>query len=40
MLYLQVLGEEAGVSILLVERNLKVSLSLPHRAYLIGKTHV
>jgi branched-chain amino acid transport system ATP-binding protein len=29
-----------GVSILLVEHNLKVALSLAHRVYLMGKAHV
>jgi branched-chain amino acid transport system ATP-binding protein len=31
---------EAGVSILLVEHNLKVALSLAHRVYLMGKAHI
>jgi len=31
---------KAGVSILLVEHNLKVALSLAHRVYLMGKAHV
>lgn len=31
---------KAGVSILLVEHNLKVALSLAHRIYLMGKAHV
>lgn len=31
---------KAGVSILLVEHNLKVALSLAHRLYLMGKAHV
>ncbi len=30
----------AGVSILLVEHNLKVALSLANRVYLMGKAHV
>jgi branched-chain amino acid transport system ATP-binding protein len=30
----------SGVSILLVEHNLKVALSLAHRVYLMGKAHV
>ena len=30
----------AGVSILLVEHNLKVALSLAHRVYLMGKAHI
>ena len=30
----------AGVSILLVEHNLKVAMSLAHRVYLMGKAHV
>ncbi len=30
----------AGVSILLVEHNLKVAMSLAHRIYLMGKAHV
>jgi branched-chain amino acid transport system ATP-binding protein len=30
----------AGVSILLVEHNLKVAMSLAHRLYLMGKAHV
>ncbi len=37
-----VLGEinRAGVSILLVEHNLKVALSLAHYIYLMGKAHI
>jgi branched-chain amino acid transport system ATP-binding protein len=37
-----VLGEinKAGVSIVLVEHNLKVAMSLAHRVYLMGKAHV
>jgi branched-chain amino acid transport system ATP-binding protein len=37
-----VLGEinKAGVSILLVEHNLKVALSLAHFIYLMGKAHI
>jgi branched-chain amino acid transport system ATP-binding protein len=31
---------KAGVSILLVEHNLKVAMSLAHRIYLMGKAHV
>jgi branched-chain amino acid transport system ATP-binding protein len=31
---------KAGISILLVEHNLKVALSLAHRVYLMGKAHV
>ena len=31
---------KAGVSILLVEHNLKVALSLAHRVYLMGKAHI
>jgi branched-chain amino acid transport system ATP-binding protein len=31
---------QAGVSILLVEHNLKVAMSLAHRVYLMGKAHV
>ena len=31
---------EAGVSILLVEHNLRIALSLAHRVYLIGKAHI
>ena len=31
---------KAGVSILLVEHNLKVAMSLAHRLYLMGKAHV
>jgi branched-chain amino acid transport system ATP-binding protein len=31
---------QAGVSILLVEHNLKVALSLAHRVYLMGKAHI
>lgn len=31
---------KAGVSILLVEHNLKVAMSLAHRVYLMGKAHV
>ncbi len=30
----------AGVSIILVEHNLKVAMSLAHRVYLMGKAHV
>ncbi len=30
----------SGVSILLVEHNLKVALSLAHRVYLMGKAHI
>jgi len=29
-----------GVSILLVEHNLKVAMSLAHRIYLMGKAHI
>ena len=38
----EVLAEinRAGVSILLVEHNLKVALSLAHRVYLMGKAHI
>jgi branched-chain amino acid transport system ATP-binding protein len=31
---------KAGVSILLVEHNLKVALSLANRVYLMGKAHI
>ena len=31
---------QAGVSILLVEHNLNVALSLAHRVYLMGKAHI
>ncbi len=31
---------QTGVSILLVEHNLKVAMSLAHRVYLMGKAHV
>ena len=31
---------QAGVSILLVEHNLKIALSLAHRVYLMGKAHI
>lgn len=31
---------KAGVSILLVEHNLKVALSLASRVYLMGKAHI
>jgi branched-chain amino acid transport system ATP-binding protein len=31
---------KAGVSILLVEHNLKVAMSLAHRVYLMGKAHI
>jgi len=31
---------KAGVSILLVEHNLKVALSLANRVYLMGKAHL
>jgi len=31
---------KAGVSILMVEHNLKVALSLAHRVYLMGKAHI
>jgi branched-chain amino acid transport system ATP-binding protein len=31
---------KAGVSILLVEHNLKVALSLADRVYLMGKAHI
>jgi branched-chain amino acid transport system ATP-binding protein len=31
---------KAGVSILMVEHNLKVALSLAHRTYLMGKAHI
>jgi branched-chain amino acid transport system ATP-binding protein len=30
----------AGVSIIVVEHNLKVAMSLAHRVYLMGKAHV
>jgi len=30
----------AGVSILLVEHNIRVALSLVHRLYLMGKAHI
>src|SRR5215469_1736184 len=30
----------AGVSVLLVEHNIKVALSLAHRVYLMGKAHI
>jgi len=30
----------SGVSILLVEHNLKVAMSLAHRVYLMGKAHI
>jgi len=38
----KVLGQinKAGVSILLVEHNLKVALSLANRVYLMGKAHI
>ena len=31
---------KAGVSILLVEHNLKVAMSLANRVYLMGKAHI
>jgi len=31
---------QAGVSVLLVEHNIKVALSLAHRVYLMGKAHI
>src|SRR5262245_10957117 len=31
---------QAGISILLVEHNLKMALSLAHRVYLMGKAHI
>jgi branched-chain amino acid transport system ATP-binding protein len=31
---------KVGVSILLVEHNLKVAISLAHRVYLMGKAHI
>ena len=31
---------QAGVSILLVEHNLKIALSLAHRVYLMGKAQI
>lgn len=34
------INKEAGVSILLVEHNLKVALSLAQRVYLMGKAHI
>jgi len=34
------INRKAGVSILLVEHNLKVALSLAHRVYLMGKAHI
>jgi branched-chain amino acid transport system ATP-binding protein len=37
---LEEINRKAGVSILLVEHNLKVALSLAHRVYLMGKAHV
>jgi branched-chain amino acid transport system ATP-binding protein len=37
---LEEINKKAGVSILLVEHNLKVALSLAHRVYLMGKAHI
>ncbi|MRR14917.1 MAG: ABC transporter ATP-binding protein [Deltaproteobacteria bacterium] len=37
---LEEINKQAGVSILLVEHNLKVALSLAHRVYLMGKAQV
>jgi len=37
---LEEINRVAGVSILLVEHNLKVALSLAHRVYLMGKAHI
>jgi branched-chain amino acid transport system ATP-binding protein len=37
---LEEINRKAGVSILLVEHNLKVALSLAHRVYLMGKAHI
>jgi branched-chain amino acid transport system ATP-binding protein len=37
---LEEINKDAGVSILLVEHNLKVALSLAHRVYLMGKAHI
>jgi branched-chain amino acid transport system ATP-binding protein len=37
---LEEINKNAGVSILLVEHNLKVALSLAHRVYLMGKAHI
>lgn len=37
---LEEINRDAGVSILLVEHNLKVALSLAHRVYLMGKAHI
>jgi len=31
---------QTSVSILLVEHNIKVALSLAHRVYLMGKAHI
>ncbi len=31
---------KTGVSILLVEHNLKIAMSLAHRVYLMGKAHI
>jgi branched-chain amino acid transport system ATP-binding protein len=37
---LEEINKKAGVSILLVEHNLKVALSLANRVYLMGKAHI
>jgi branched-chain amino acid transport system ATP-binding protein len=37
---LEEINRKAGVSILLVEHNLKVALSLAHRVYLMGKAYI
>jgi branched-chain amino acid transport system ATP-binding protein len=37
---LEEINRKVGVSILLVEHNLKVALSLAHRVYLMGKAHI
>jgi branched-chain amino acid transport system ATP-binding protein len=37
---LEEINRKAGVSILLVEHNLKVALSLAHRVYLMGKSQI
>jgi branched-chain amino acid transport system ATP-binding protein len=37
---LEDLNKKVGVSILLVEHNVKVAMSLAHRIYLMGKAHI
>lgn len=37
---LEEINQAAGVSILLVEHNLKVALSVARRVYLMGKAHI